>query len=385
MSLHFGGLPIVSSVAKLRLMAKSEETVWEIEPHTLAKHAILRGYLQAWLPIMSKYNRRLVYVDGFAGPGVYKDGEPGSPIIALNAFLDHKQRDLIDAELVYIFIEEDEERANRLREELAKLGKLPDQVRTHVEHGTFEDTFSAALDSIDEKNANLAPTFAFIDPFGYAQAPMSLSGRFLQFDRCEVLIYVPLRFINRFLGMADQEPALNALFGTDEWNKARELEGRERLRLLHDLFYRQLKRECGLTYVRAFEIVTAQPNSGYTLFFGTKNKLGLEKMKESMWSIDPVEGQRYKDTTSLGMQPLFAQTVDTTPLRDALIEHFGTTPFTIEQADEFTLVDTPYIPSHVRKRTLKPLEEADKLEIVTAKDRRKRFTYPAGTKVRFKP
>ena len=365
-------------------MAKPEETVWEIEPHTLAKHAILRGYLQAWLPIMSKYNRRLVYVDGFAGPGVYKDGEPGSPIIALNAFLEHKQRDLIDAELVYIFIEEDEARVDRLKEELGKLGKLPDQVRTHVEYGTFDDTFSRALDAIEEKNAYLAPTFAFIDPFGYAQAPMNLSGRFLQFERCEVLIYVPLRFINRFLGMADQEPALNSLFGTDEWKKARELTGQERLRFLHDLFYRQLKRECGLTYVRAFEIVTAQPNSGYTLFFGTKNERGLEKMKQSMWSIDPVEGQRYKDTTSSGMQPLFEQTVDTTPLRDALIEHFGDRTFTIEEADEFTLIDTAYIPSHLRKRTLKPLEKADKLEIVSAKERRKRFTYPAGTKVRFR-
>ncbi len=92
--------------------------------------------------------------------------------------------------------------------------------------------------------------------------------------------------------LADQEAALNSLFGTDEWKQARELTSQERLRFLHDLFYRQLKRECGLTYVRAFEIVTAQPNSGYTLFFGTRNERGLEKMKQSMWSIDPVEGQR---------------------------------------------------------------------------------------------
>ncbi len=199
-------------------MAKPDETVWEIEPHTLAKHAILRGYLQAWLPIMSKYNRRLVYVDGFAGPGVYKGGEPGSPTIALNAFLEHKQRDLIDAELVYIFIEEDAARVSCLKEELEKL-ELPSQVTTHVEHGTFEDSFSSVLDAVEEKNANLAPTFAFIDPFGYAQAPMSVSERFLQFERCEVLIYVPLRFINRFLGMTEQEPALNALFGTaaEQW------------------------------------------------------------------------------------------------------------------------------------------------------------------------
>lgn len=71
-------------------MAKPTETVWRIEAHTKAKHRILRGHLDARLPIMSANNGRLVYIDGFAGPGVYADGEPGSPIIALKSFLEHK-------------------------------------------------------------------------------------------------------------------------------------------------------------------------------------------------------------------------------------------------------------------------------------------------------
>jgi three-Cys-motif partner protein len=365
-------------------MAKPQEIVWNIEPHTRAKHDILRGYLSAWLPIMSKYNRRLAYVDGFAGPGVYTDGEPGSPVIAIKSFLDHAQRDLITAELVYVFIEEDEDRAARLTEEIEKLGELPDQVKWHVIEGAFQDTFAEALEHVEESGVGLAPTFAFIDPFGYAQAPMSLSGRFLQFDRCEVLIYVPLRFLNRFLGIPEQETVLSSLFGTDEWKKARVFSGQVRLRFLHDLFYRQLKSECGLTHVRSFEIVSAtNPNAGYTLFFGTKHKLGLERMKESMWSIDPVAGQRYKDTTELGIQPLFEPQVDTTPLRDALIDHFGTKPFSIEEAFCFTLVDTPFIPSHVKTRTLKPLEQDNKLEVLS--ERKRRFTYPDGTRMRFKP
>jgi three-Cys-motif partner protein len=365
-------------------MTKPTEVVWEIEPHTLAKHAILRGYLQAWFPIMSKYNERLVYVDGFSGPGVYQDGEPGSPIIAIQTFLNHKYRATIDAELVFVFIEEDDDRAACLREEIDRLGTLPKQVKTLVIQGPFETSFSAVLDEVEKEGSSLAPTFTFIDPFGYAQAPMSLSGRFLQFDRCEVLIYVPLRFVNRFLAKPEQEAALTSLFGTNEWKKALDLEGQARLRFLHDLFYRQLKSECGLTYVRSFEIITAKPNSGYTLFFGTKNKLGLRKMKESMWSIDPAEGQRYKDTTALGVQPLFDEQVDTTILQETMRAHYGTKAFSIEEADEFTLVDTAYIPSHVRKRTLKPLEQHGDLEIVSAKADRKLFTYPAGTRMRFK-
>jgi hypothetical protein len=62
---------------------------------------------------MSKYNGRLVYVDGLAGPGIYEGGEPGAPIIALNAYLQHAYWERIDSELVYVFTEEDHERAER--------------------------------------------------------------------------------------------------------------------------------------------------------------------------------------------------------------------------------------------------------------------------------
>ena len=68
-------------------MALQKDTIWPIEPHTSAKHQILRKYLDAWLPILGTYNKRVVYVDGFAGPGQYTGGEPGSPIVALQAAL----------------------------------------------------------------------------------------------------------------------------------------------------------------------------------------------------------------------------------------------------------------------------------------------------------
>jgi hypothetical protein len=78
-------------------MTKPSDTLWKLEPHTAAKHRILRSYLNAWLPILSKYNSRLVLIDGFAGPGEYEGGEPGSPLIMLDAFLSHAYKDLISA------------------------------------------------------------------------------------------------------------------------------------------------------------------------------------------------------------------------------------------------------------------------------------------------
>ena len=153
-----------------RAVAKPDDTLWELEEHSRAKHAILRSYLNAWLPIMSKWNGRLVLIDGFAGPGRYEGGEDGSPLIMLKAFLEHEHRQLITAELVYIFIEEREDRARHLEDEIANLNPRKKQVKHQVVHGAFQDVFRGLLDDVQEQGGNLAPTFAFVDPFGYTSA-----------------------------------------------------------------------------------------------------------------------------------------------------------------------------------------------------------------------
>jgi len=363
-------------------MAKPPDIVWPMEPHTQAKHLILKGYLAAWLPIMSKRNGRLLYVEGFAGPGVYAGGEEGSPIVALRAFLDRKDRRQITAELVYVFIEENAARCARLEEEIAKLGKLPDQVRVSVRRGVYEDVFGQVIADVEKRGAMLAPTFAFIDPFGYSDVSMTLSGRFLQFERCEVLIYFPLSYLNRFVGRDGQADAFNTLYGTDEWRAAIPLDTGERQRFLLELFQRKLRERCGLSFVRSFEIQTATPNAGYHLVFGTRAELGLEKMKEAMWKMDPVRGECFVDSTSPQLV-LFQKKADTGPLARAFRDRFGTAPFTIEDALSVTRT-TAYLQTHVRGRTLQPLLDDEKLEIVTPTGPRRRGAFPEGTTMRFR-
>src|SRR5688572_18089678 len=101
-------------------MAAPKTTTWRLEPHTRAKHEILRRYLQAWTPILSKSGSpRILYIDGFAGPGRYAGGEDGSPVIALQAALRHRER--IHSEICFLFIEEDRERAAMLEQIVAEI------------------------------------------------------------------------------------------------------------------------------------------------------------------------------------------------------------------------------------------------------------------------
>ena len=62
-----------------------EPTIWPLGEQTPGKHLVLRAYLDAWLSILGMKAKRILFIDGFAGPGEYAGGAPGSPIIALRA------------------------------------------------------------------------------------------------------------------------------------------------------------------------------------------------------------------------------------------------------------------------------------------------------------
>ncbi len=359
-------------------MPAPTDTLWDLEPHSKGKHEILRRYAQAWLPIMTRQNTRVVIVDAFAGPGRYLGGEPGSPVILLDAYLEHAYRSQMTAEVVYLFIESRHDRMEHLRGEVA-CRTLPPNIQVHYDEGRYEDLFRQRLTALQQAGRDLAPTLAFVDPFGYSESPMDLTGQFLQFRRCEVLVYMPLPFVARFVGREGQEHALTSLFGSDAWRQALPLTGTQRRQHLHDLFRDQLKAS-GCRHVRSFEIDSTHGN-GYHLFFGTNHELGLEKMKEVMWKVDPVSGQRFRDSTRSDQLVLFEEAPDTARLRRDLKDHFGDRPFTIEQAVRFTLIETAYPPSHLKSRTLAPAEREGHLEVLTPRNRAR--SYPDGTRMRF--
>lgn len=229
-------------------MAVPKTKLWAIDPHTAAKHQILRWYLQAWFPILGKYNGRIVYFEGFAGPGEYEGAEPGSPLVALDVALE--QHAHLRKEVVFYLVEANEEREGHLRELIQKRKEdgLPEGFSFEVRRAEFASEFAAMLDDLDTKGLALAPTFAFIDPFGFKGLPMALIHRLLGHKGTEAFINFPVNPVNRFIEHPNEE--INAqmveLFGTPE---ALDHKGFDALR---QLYQRQL--EEAATYVRFFSM-----------------------------------------------------------------------------------------------------------------------------------
>lgn len=353
----------------------AEPVLWTLEAHTAAKHRVLRAYLDAWIPVMAQQaisvrgrqrpRPQLLLLDGFAGPGRYTDGEPGSPLIMLDALMTHSAFDrLSDVDFTFLFIEHDRRRADTLHAEILALGDLPSNIDVRIEHGEFEPTFSSLLDQTTDGPYSLAPTFAFIDPFGYASASMALTGRLLNFPRCETLFFLPLSFLHRFVGRPGQEAAMASLFGCDDWRHAIALSGAERTAFLLELFERQLTLNASVAHVRSFQLRT-QDGGDYRLVFALGHDKGLELAKDAMWKVDPIGGTSYAASTDSGQEVLFepSELVDTGPLLDELRNRFGTDWFSIEQAEQCTLLETPFRKGHLRRRTLQPAERDGTLEV----------------------
>jgi len=364
-------------------VAKKLGTVWELDPHTAAKHAILRRYLQAWLPILSRRNERVLYLDGFAGPGIYSEDEPGSPIIALRTAIGFTPR--ITADLLFLFIEADRPRYASLQGEVAKL-TLPSNIHVQLVHGRCNETMSTVLDEVDQQGQHLIPTFAFLDPFGFSHTPFSLIKRIARHPHCEVLITFMYEEINRFLSQQDQPDNLDSLFGTPDWRNAITMEvPKERKGFIHSLYKRQLETEAGISYVRSFEMVNRGNRTDYFLFFGTKSLKGLKKMKEAMWKVDAASGLQFSDATDPDQTLVFTNEPDFGDVRALIVREFKGRTARIEEVEEYILVHSPYRETHYKKQVLKPMELGVPSELLVRESRpgRKKGQFPPGTKVEF--
>lgn len=355
-------------------MTTPKETLWELDPHTKAKHEILRRYLAAWFPIVSTYHSRIVYIDGFSGPGRYKKGEAGSPMIALDVAVNHHTS--IRGEVVFWFIEEREDRIEHLRQELARITR-PAHFKIFCESGRFQDKFGAVLNSTETGNDTFAPIFAFIDPFGFSGIPFSLIQRLLIRRGCEVFITFMVDAINRFLEHPEDKIVQHIVeaFGTKE--AVQIAKGPEdRVVRLRALYQSQLQKVA--KYVRYFEMRDAQNRSQYFLFFATNNERGHLKMKEAMWKVDPEGEFTFSDATNPNQLVLFEPNVTPTLVEQLRNEFSAKGLVTGLNVRTFVENRTAYLKKHMTG-ALQQEEGAGKLRVEPVKidgSKRRPNTYP---------
>lgn len=359
-------------------MAK-QDSIWSIEPHTRAKHDILRRYLGAWFPIMGKYQSRAVFLDGFAGPGIYKDGSPGSPAVALHALLDHKGIPE-GTEYVFLFNEMDPARYESLCE-VVQVIPLPSHVSVHVSCDSFGSTATDLVRDLREANSTLAPTFAFIDPFGYKDIPIQVLADLLAYPKCELLVYLDLNSLIRFATSGRVDDHFTALMGSDEYRFAPDSGQARQDHLLH-LYERQIRDLCRFRYTRSFVMHGRNGKPICALVYGTNNSTGMSRMKDAMWKSDPSGGFSYSDATADAPTLFDDSAPDTVTLQHMLLARFAGRTVDVPTLEEYVVVDTPYKAGHLRRPALGEMEKNGAITVQRPEGKRRNY-FGLGATVTF--
>lgn len=355
------------------------EKLWPMDGHTEGKHLVLRAYLDRWLGILSNRFNKLLFIDGFSGPGEYSTGEDGSPLIALKSVIEHTHKALKNTQITYIFIEHDPIRAEHLRNKIdATLTPLPKNIIIQYLNCSFKDAVEDhVLPKLQKHGGN--PCFVMADPFGIGHIPMDSFQKLMKFSRVELYISFMYEFINRFRNQKAFEEPLITLFGSDSWKAVSELENsEERKRETYKLYKTCLKKCCQAQVVH-FDLYNGN-RLKYGIFFATQSIKGSHKIKEAIWKVVPNGSFAFRSEQHNSMK-INIEEPDFIPLQEAIINEFsgkGLVPIT--RIAEYVASDqTDYHPGQLKTHCLKVIERNNvrKITIKRTVDKpRRKLTYP---------
>lgn len=341
--------------------SNNSEEKWVLKEHSQVKHDLLRKYLVAWARVLRDHFPSVVYIDGFAGRGQYEDGQPGSPLIALEIAREAKIR-----HMHAYFIERDPNNAENLRRVLRQHHRTSGSSGffPQVCEGTFEEEAPKILANIRRN----IPCFVFIDPWGFSGVPFSLVKAIMSRPHTEIFLTFMTRDLSRFLTSTAHHHHIDEIMGTTNWRQIIDqgLKGEHRQFALAELYRQQLHKEAHVKYTWRYRIsMPDQRRTIYYLVFGTNHFRGLDIMKGVMYGAGGLSYAYWgPDESFRKIQTSMFELVeeDIPSFAKKLHERFVGQSLTYFQVKERTYMETTLIDKHYRK-AIKWLEKHSLVEV----------------------
>ena len=256
---------------KNKIQNSSTHSHWaEKTNHTRLKHVILENYLKEWAAILAgatHFNKLedIYYIDGFAGRGIFLNGDIGSPLIAAEKMLrvqkEHNEKYPNKPLRFHVINIENEQTNYEMLEEIRMQSSRIVDVQNIL--GNFKEQSNFLLEN---KRVQSSACFWFVDPF-YGARDFTFSDVLdLMFNngkpryRKEVLINFMTYNIVRFLDHELERPYILDFLGASsvsEVLKEATLEENTREQAIIN-FYKKKLRENGL-YVLTQRIQCKDP------------------------------------------------------------------------------------------------------------------------------
>jgi len=174
----------------------------QIEPHSKAKLEVLRAYLRQYFDRLAINRRReelkLDLVDGFAGGGIFQDGDEvlsGSPLVMLEEAeaARHRLNKGRDKKLKincrFYFIDKEKSHTDHLHKILQERGHEIEEQKICVQTGLFENHLEGIIKSIQERQPRSGRAIFLLDQTGFSQVSLcSVRRIFDQLVTAEVIL-----------------------------------------------------------------------------------------------------------------------------------------------------------------------------------------------------
>lgn len=351
------------------------------------KARIVQKYFYAWanviMPTAQKSGNRIAYIDLYAGPGRYRDGSASTPLLVLqHAIADPR----LSSMLVALLNDSDSIKTATLQSEIDRLPGIGNlKYKPVVSCGAIDDEAARYFGQ-----TRLAPTFSFIDPFGYKGLSLKIIKGVIKDWGCDCVFFFNYKRINAGMGNDAVASHMDALFGKERADSLR-----ARLPLLSPelreaLILEELAAEIkslGGTYVLPFTFRNVSgTRTSHKLVFVSKSFKGYSIMKDIMAKESSTEDQ---GVPSLAYSPadwsmplLFSLNQPLTQLRASLLNKFAGREISVADIYERHSVDTRYVMKNY-KECLAQLETTGKINVRSLKGARRKGTFADHLLVRF--
>lgn len=302
----------------------------EIAAHSLAKHRILREYVERYIHVLTARHGMerlaLTLVDGFAGGGEYTDARarvtrPGSPQILIDAVrageqaVNASRTKPLKIDARFVFVEKNPAVARFLLEVLRTRGDAPrDDGLIRLLVGEFESHVDAIISDIMSRGRAHRAIFV-LDQYGYTGVPVATIARiFKRLPNAEVFLTLAVGWITAYLPnaqMAAQKLGLpheviaEILAAEADYFNVGDSERRPDLLTVQRILHSGFTPEAGARFYTPFFIVSRESNRPYWFLHLANAVRANDVVKGLHWEVENhFEHFGGAGLTMLGYDPL---------------------------------------------------------------------------------
>ena len=348
------------------------------------KAMIVSKYFSVWANVITgaqnrhSKDKRIAYIDLFAGPGRYKDGSKSTPLLVLEKAIEDER---IRKRLVTIFNDKDSDNSHSLQDAIDRLPGIERLgYKPRVDNNEVGDQIVKQFEQM-----KMIPTFLFVDPWGYKGLSLRLVNSVVKDWGSDCVFFFNYNRINMGINNDAVKEHVEALFGEGSIDRIKELlaqtdNPRKREMLIVEELCKAV-RSSGPRYVLPFGFINSKGNrTSHHLFFVCKHFTGYNIMKGIMAnassdSTDGVATFQYNPADLLEDQQglLFELSRPLEDLRDMLLAEYSGQTIDFKNLYEQHSVDRPFIEKNY-KSVLWQMEDEGKVTANPDADTRRKGT-----------